>query len=136
MEKEQRLMVSTAKHFTWAGDYSKVKFSSDEYYQTFLDIDVAIRTLVPKILDLQVKTDVCVDAFDSDYMQDGEFIKLMVPSLIQLRKVTNQVKELKSKELTDEEQLVFNDLLFKVSELVKTFKHYEIEDAEKVFKTK
>lgn len=134
--EKQQLTASVSTDFSWATDYSKVKYGVSKFYQFPTDLPSTIQNIIQPILALECKQEVCVSAFNDKQMSDKEFLIFMIPTLQSIRDVSKELREFDKTDLTPEHKEIVTQLAVRVSLIVKTIKAYEIDDAEKTLNGK
>lgn len=128
---EQQLTASVSADFSWATDYSKVKYGVSKFYQYPTDLSASIQKLIQPILAIESKHEVCVSAFNDKQMADKEFIIFMIPTLQTIRDVAKDLKEIDKTTLTATHKEIVTHLEVRASLIVRVLKAYEIDNAEK-----
>lgn len=129
--EQQQLTASVSTDFSWATDYSKVKYGVTKFYQFPKDLNITIQNLIQPILAIECKHEVCVSAFNDKQMNDKEFLIFMIPTLQTIRDVSKELREFDKTVLSVEHKEILNQLAVRANLIIKVLKAYEIDKAEK-----
>lgn len=129
--EQQQLTASISTDFSWATDYSKVKYGVTKFYQFPKDLHITIQSLIQPILAIECKHEVCVSAFNDKQMNDKEFLIFMIPTLQTIREVAKELREFDKTALSIEHKEIVNQLAVRANLIIKVLKAYEIDEAEK-----